>query len=136
MNAAANTHVSSIVLSGGDPMYEKNIGEIYKICFDLKNRFPEKNIILYTGSTVESIIKEGNPIRLNILRNVNFVIDGSFIQEKKVRGIDLRGSYNQRCFSVKPIAGTKDFQLRDYSARYFTDLTEEDRKNFGNRIII
>src|SRR5574344_742919 len=42
--------IDGLTLSGGDPLYKKNIGEITALCKEFKERFPNKDIWLYTGN--------------------------------------------------------------------------------------
>lgn len=132
-NAISNPHISHVVFSGGDPLFLKNRETICNTCIDIKNLFPEKKIIVYTGYTIESLLKNyDNTIDL-ILKNIHYLIEGPFIQAQKVKGLDLRGSYNQRCFLIQ-VNNAPAFKMVDWSSQYFKDITEKDVLNFGKKI--
>ncbi len=131
-DAISNPHISHVVFSGGDPFFPKNRETIFTLCSDIKNIFPEKEIIIYSGYTIETLLKEGVS---NTLKLINFLIDGPYIQNFRTDGRDLRGSYNQRCFLVQAGAN-KEFKLIDWSLQYFRDTTTTDQANFGKKIIV
>lgn len=129
--AISNPHISHVVFSGGDPFFPKNRETIFSLCNKIKSIYSDKKIVIYSGYTVETLLKEKQAGTLEL---IDFLIDGPFIQELKIKGLDLRGSYNQRCFLIQP--GTKDFKLINWSLQYFKDTTEEDRINFGKKIVV
>lgn len=57
------------------------------------------DITTYTGYTYDSLIKEGDPDRVGLLKVTNILIDGPFIYDKKNLSLLFRGSDNQGfCF--------------------------------------
>lgn len=110
-----NKHVPNIVISGGDPLFEKNIKEIEELVKEIKILNPEKTIILYTGYTIKGLIQNHDYDRLRILSNVDYVIDGRFENDNKTDGLDLRGSYNQQCYKIKASAGGVVFKNESFS---------------------
>ena len=83
-----------ITISGGDPMFPSNRKEIATICDYLKEQYPNKTIMMYTGYKWEDIKNE-------IPKSVDILIDGPFIQEKRVITLKWRGSSNQRIIDVQ-----------------------------------
>ena len=47
---------SGITLSGGDPLFLGNREEIAKLVLEIRNRFKDKTIWLYTGYTFEELL--------------------------------------------------------------------------------
>ena len=55
MAALELDYISGITFSGGDPLHSKNRLKIAKLCHDIKERFPNKTIWIYTGYKWEEI---------------------------------------------------------------------------------
>ena len=91
----AKSYISGITFSGGDPLFPGNLEEVTAYCKEVKERFPEKTIWLYTGEVWEAIRK------LEVLQYIDVLVDGRFEQEKKDNLLHWRGSNNQRVIDVK-----------------------------------
>ena len=89
------TCISGITFSGGDPLHKNNITEITRLAKEIREKFPDKTIWLYTGSLWESIQKE------EIVRYLDVCVDGEFIVEQKDTSLKWKGSANQRVIDVK-----------------------------------
>lgn len=87
-------YISGITFSGGDPLYYANRPEVLNLAREIKEKFPQKTIWLYTGFTWETI-KE-----LEIMEYLDVLVDGEFIQEQKDTMLHWRGSANQRVIDV------------------------------------
>ncbi|KMT21420.1 anaerobic ribonucleoside-triphosphate reductase activating protein [Clostridium cylindrosporum] len=88
-------HIDGVTFSGGDPFYQpEEFGYIAK-------RLREENIhiISYTGFKYENILD--NYKMKELLENVDILIDGPFIENKKTFKMAFRGSENQRAIDVK-----------------------------------
>ena len=88
-----------ITFSGGDPFYQTEECTILA-------KYAKKqglNIWCYTGFTFESLIKlsDNNPNIINFLKEIDVLIDGPFLLEKKSLDAIFRGSTNQRIIDVK-----------------------------------
>lgn len=86
-------------LSGGDPLYHRNLPEILLIIRRVKEECPDKDIWLWSGYTLEEIKKNTKGMdwiyRKAIVDLVDVFIDGKFEQDKKDPGLAFRGSSNQ-----------------------------------------
>ena len=91
----AKPFVRGITLSGGDPIHPNNINEITKLCKELKEKMPEKDIWCYTGSVYEDICD------LELMNYIDVLVDGEFVIAKKNLMLLFRGSENQRLIDVK-----------------------------------
>lgn len=87
-------YISGVTLSGGDPLFLGNREEVGRLLHELKERFPDKTIWLYTGYTWEEIHT------LFFLSLVDVLVDGKFIFEQKNEQLHWRGSANQRVIDV------------------------------------
>ena len=88
-------YISGITYSGGDPLHSNNINEITSLSQKISEKFPHKTQWLYTGFTWETI-KD-----LLLIKNIDVVIDGEYINNLRDITLAFRGSSNQRLIDVK-----------------------------------
>lgn len=90
---------AGITFSGGDPLFIDNRNEIIALAKEIKEKFPVKNIWLYTGYTWSEIIED--PSMSEILKYVDILCDGEYVEE--LRDIERHwvGSSNQNVIDVK-----------------------------------
>lgn len=88
-------YISGVTFSGGDPLHPQNREEIGALAAEIRSRFPDKTIWLYTGYTWEQICE------LPLLRNLDVVVDGEFIVKLKDNSLHWKGSANQRVIDVQ-----------------------------------
>lgn len=102
-------YISGVTFSGGDPLHERNRKEIEKLAEDIREKFPDKTIWLYTGYEWEEICG------LPFLPNIDVIVDGEFKIEEKDNSLHWKGSANQRVIDVKESLKTGKVQLyREY----------------------
>lgn len=100
-------YISGITLSGGDPLFKGNVDDVLKLVLEIKDRFPNKTIWVYTGYTFERICETDTEldnewqIRRNILANIDVLVDGRFVQELANKSYHWCGSTNQRVIDVQ-----------------------------------
>lgn len=82
---------------GGEPLAPENLGDAAYIISKVRENFPDIKIYLWTGYVIEELSKKNIFIK-QILKNIDVLIDGPFILEKKDLTLKLRGSTNQRIF--------------------------------------
>lgn len=92
-------HVSGITFSGGDPLFSSNKGTVFLLCKEIKSKFKSKTIWIYTGYTWEHISKDRN--MLAIMKYVDVLVDGRFMEEFKDMQYKWAGSTNQRVIDVQ-----------------------------------
>jgi anaerobic ribonucleoside-triphosphate reductase activating protein len=91
-------YISGITLSGGDPLYPANIDCIYDLIKSIRNKYDiTKDIWLYTGYKFEDIL----PFFKELLKNINVLVDGEFIEELADKKYKWAGSTNQRVIDVQ-----------------------------------
>ena len=81
---------------GGEPLAPYNVDGVLEIVKSVRERYPNKEIWLWTGYTIE----EMNPRQLEVLEYLNYVVDGKFMKDLKVRN-KWFGSSNQRLIKLK-----------------------------------
>lgn len=84
--------INGITLSGGDPIYSEN--ELLPFIKRIKSECPDKNIWMYTGFNFEDIKNN------EILKYVDVLVDGQFMEDKFDRTLKFCGSSNQRIINV------------------------------------
>ena len=92
-------YIDGLTLSGGDPMNEANIDDIYTLVSKIKKDFPDKTIWIYTGYTYDELKNdntENGEKRRKILEKCDVLVDGKFIEELKDVNYPYAGSTNQR----------------------------------------
>ena len=94
---------SGITLSGGDPLFLSNRSEISKLVREIREKFKDKTIWLYTGYTWEELLKEKEVDKDldTILNNIDVLLDGKFVLKLASEKIHYVGSSNQCIIDVK-----------------------------------
>lgn len=92
----ANGITRNFSVLGGEPLCEENLEEIDQIITSVRTAYPHIKIFVWTGYTLEELQKEKNLHIISILSQIDVLIDGPFIQEKRDITLELRGSRNQR----------------------------------------
>ena len=84
-------YIKGLTLSGGDPL--DSIDDVLELVKEVKEKFPTKDIWLYTGYTLEEI--ENDNKRKAILPFIDVLVDGRFEIDKRDITLKFRGSSNQ-----------------------------------------
>ena len=84
-------YIRGITLSGGDPMYSYK--ELIPLLTEIREKFPDKDICVFSGFTLEEI-KKHDGMR-NVLPLIDFLIDGPYIESLRDLSLAFRGSKNQ-----------------------------------------
>lgn len=88
------SYISGITLSGGDPMYPTNQYDVEQLVKEIKEKFPEKTVWMYTGGLWEEY--RGS----SIMKYIDVLIDGEFEIDKLDKQLHWKGSSNQRVIDV------------------------------------
>ncbi|MBR0219192.1 MAG: anaerobic ribonucleoside-triphosphate reductase activating protein [Clostridia bacterium] len=91
-----NPLLSGITLTGGDPLEQS------APCLELAKAAHAAglNVWAYTGYTWEQLLSRDDPDQMALLREVDVLVDGPFIQAERSLELDYRGSRNQRLIDV------------------------------------
>lgn len=92
---------------GGEPLCPQNIEGVINVCKEFKKIYPNKKIYIWTGYTLE----EFNDTQKSILKYIDVIVDGKFIEEKRNLSLKFRGSENQRVINVKETLKNKKIIL-------------------------
>lgn len=88
-------YVSGVTFSGGDPMFSMNREEIFTLAKEIKEKFPDKTIWMYTGDSWEEMKN------LPIMKYIDVVVEGEYKQELRDISLPWKGSSNQRVIDVQ-----------------------------------
>lgn len=88
--------IAGLTLLGGEPF--QNVPELTEVVRAIKKQ-SAKDIWAYSGYTFEELVE--HPARLDLLREIDVLVDGRFIEAQKDLTLRFRGSANQRILDVK-----------------------------------
>ena len=88
---------SGVTFSGGDPLYDANYDEVLALCKELKEKYPNKTIWIYTGYTYAQIIDSP---KNEILKYTDVLCDGPFVEALKSPDKHWVGSSNQNVIDL------------------------------------
>lgn len=91
-------YIAGITFSGGDPLHPNNRGVVYGLMRQIKEKFPDKTIWLYTGYSWDFI--EGNKYLPTVMKYVDVLVDGRYMEELRDVNYPWAGSTNQRVIDV------------------------------------
>lgn len=108
-DAINKPYIQGITFSGGHPLENENAESIYLLIKEIKEKFPDKNIWLYTGYTWEQIfpavcldmLDVNNVYRKAAIEMCDVVVDGPYVEMQRDITLMFRGSKNQRIIDVK-----------------------------------
>lgn len=95
-------YISGITFSGGDPLHAANRLDVRNLVEEIKQKFPDKTVWMYTGDTWEHIL------HYPVMKNVDVLVDGEFIVEQKDVKLLWKGSKNQRVIDVQKTLAQTD----------------------------
>lgn len=103
LETLSKPYIEGITFSGGDPLYDKNVKDISNIIKCIKKEYPNKNIWLYTGYTIEDIFSSDTEeaiLRQQIILNCDVLVDGRYDKQKRNISLPWCGSSNQRVINI------------------------------------
>lgn len=96
-----NPLLRGVTFSGGEPLLQAE--KVKSLIEKIKEQGSNLDLMLYTGFTLEELesksLEEEN-IRY-ILENLDYIVDGPFIEEQRDLTLLFRGSKNQRFINLK-----------------------------------
>lgn len=93
--------VKGLSILGGEPLNEENFIGVLEIVKEFRNKekLKNKDIWLWTGYEIEDILSSEK--KKEILKYLDYVVCGQFIEEEKNLKLKWAGSNNQRWIDVK-----------------------------------
>lgn len=97
LEIVSKPYIKRISILGGEPLEPENIDSVYELIVEIKDKFPNKKIWLYTGREFESLTEK----ELDVVRQCDVLVDGAFVEELKDVSLAFKGSTNQRLISIQ-----------------------------------
>ena len=83
--------IKRVSILGGEPLAKENVDDVCNILKQIKN----KTIWVYTGHTFETVKN------YDIMKYIDYLVDGQYIDELRDLRLKFRGSSNQRIIDVQ-----------------------------------
>lgn len=100
----APSYINGLTVLGGEPMEPENQRALLPFLKKVKAAYPQKTIWLYTGFTLDELrspdCRAHTEYTEEILKLLDVLVDGRFVEEKKNISLRFRGSENQRLIDV------------------------------------
>ena len=96
LELAKKEYIEGLSILGGEPLHPKNINVSTKLAKKFKETYPKKTIWVWTGFNYENNLKDKE-----ILKYIDYLVDGQFIEEQKNPKLKYAGSSNQRVIDIK-----------------------------------
>lgn len=97
-------YIKGVTFSGGDPLCFY-VDEVCALAQELKEKFPSKDIWLFTGFKKSEILQ--NKKRRKIIDWVDVIVDGEYHEHERDLSLEFRGSRNQCVYEIERY-GLKD----------------------------
>lgn len=105
---ADNGILRNFSVLGGEPLCDENISFVNDIIQTVRSKYPSIKIFLWTGYTVNELKNNKNFDIINqIMKNIDYLIDGRYEEEKRDVTLFLRGSFNQNIYNLKELSWEK-----------------------------
>lgn len=105
MEALNHSYIRGFSILGGEPFEPENRLTVLDIAKRVRETYPDKDIWCYTGYDYEKDllrwIADGKSEVRRLLEQLDVLVDGEFVEEKKNLRLPFRGSENQRLIDVK-----------------------------------
>ena len=117
LDALDHDYISGLSILGGEPLEPVNQKELADLVQKVKEKYPNKTIWCYTGYDFEKNVMGEMYNKLDstnkLLKNIDIIVDGEFIEDKKLIDLKFRGSTNQRKIDVQnSLKENKTVQLK------------------------
>ena len=89
-------YVAGLSILGGEPMHPRNIEGTTRLAKAFKERYPDKNLWVWSGFLFYRDLKDKE-----VLKYVDVLVDGQYVDELHDFRLKWRGSSNQRVIDVQ-----------------------------------
>ena len=105
LNGLKPSYIKGFSLLGGDPFEPENQAALVGFMERLKAQYPDKTVWAYTGYDFERDLLTGKKgdadVTMRLLKCIDVLVDGRFVEGLKNPNLLFRGSSNQRIILVK-----------------------------------
>lgn len=92
----------NLCIMGGEPLCAENEFLTMLIILEVRARVPDLKIYLWSGYTLDELMHKGKRVK-DILKQIDYLIDGRFDQNLKDTTLKMRGSSNQQIIDMKTV---------------------------------
>lgn len=96
LSLANYDYIKGLSILGGEPMHPVNIEATTKLAKAFKEKYPDKNIWVWSGFLFDKDLQDKE-----VLKYIDVLVDGQFVQELHNPTLKWRGSSNQRVIDVQ-----------------------------------
>ena len=89
-------HIKGLSILGGEPMHPNNIEGTTKLAKAFKEKYPNKTLWVWSGFLFDKDLKDKE-----VLKYVDTLVDGQYVDELHDFTLKWRGSSNQRVIDVQ-----------------------------------
>ncbi|MBQ6546653.1 MAG: anaerobic ribonucleoside-triphosphate reductase activating protein [Bacilli bacterium] len=107
LELAEKEYIQGLSILGGEPMHPKNEENTLKLAKAFKEKYPKKDIWMWSGFLYEDIKDK------EIFKYIDVLIDGQYKDELHDFRLKYRGSSNQRVIDIKKSIKNKKTCLLD-----------------------
>lgn len=86
-------YIKRISILGGEPLANENVEDVVDLMKTIVQKYPDKDIWVYSGYTMEAIKKRGLD---DVLKYADVIVDGQYVDGLRDIRLKWRGSSNQR----------------------------------------
>ena len=94
LELCSKDYIVGLSILGGDPLHPKNIDGTLELVKKFKKKYPKKSIWVWTGFLYEDIVNK------DILKYIDVLVDGVYIDKHYNPTLKWKGSSNQRVIDV------------------------------------
>lgn len=128
IKALDHDYITGLSLLGGEPFEPSNQEVLAPFLTKVKKLFPEKDIWCYSGYNFESDMLTGKlgdeKITDEMLKNIDILVDGEFVEPLKDISLRFKGSSNQRIIDVQA-------SLKEDALILWSEESNIDRKDIS-----
>ena len=99
------SYIQGFTILGGEPFEPENQPEVEALLKQIRGTYPQKDIWCYSGYLYDSDMQPGGRVYTEhtkeILKCLDVLVDGEFVEAKKDLTLVFRGSSNQRILRMK-----------------------------------
>lgn len=96
MDCLSDANISGLSVLGGEPF--DNLAGLREFITKVRAN-SEKDIWIYSGYTFEELLEKDGA--MDVLKNIDVLVDGRFVEDLKDLKLKFRGSSNQRIIDMK-----------------------------------
>ena len=96
LNLCSQDYIKGLSILGGEPMHPRNIEGTTQLAKAFKEKYPNKNLWVWSGFKFEENLKDKE-----VMKYVDVLVDGRYVDEMHNPSLKWKGSSNQRVIDVQ-----------------------------------